>query len=154
LHPREELEEYAQLSAEFGVKLEFETWHTGSIWNLNYLIGKKLVEPPYFTSLFFGWPGGSWSPPTVEEYFYRRRHLPDESLATVSIMDERQIDIIAAAIVAGDHIRVGTEDYPFDKQGNVAQTHLLVAEAAEIAAALGRPIATPEEARGIIFPKT
>ena len=107
LASREELEEYAQLSAEFGVKLEFETWHTGSIWNLNYLIGKKLVEPPYFTSLFFGWPGGSWSPPTVEEYFYRRRHLPDESLATVSIMDERQIDIIAAAIVAGDHIRVG-----------------------------------------------
>jgi len=154
LHPREELEEYAQLSAEYGVKLEFETWHTGSIWNLNYLIGKKLVEPPYFTSLFFGWPGGSWSPPTVEEYFYRRRHLPDGSLATVSIMDERQIDILAAAIVAGDHIRVGTEDYPFDRQGNVAQTHQLVAEAVELAAAIGRPVATPEQAREIIFPKT
>jgi 3-keto-5-aminohexanoate cleavage enzyme len=154
LHPREELEEYAQLSAEYGVKLEFETWHTGSIWNLNYLIGKKLVEPPYFTSLFFGWPGGSWSPPTVEEYFYRRRHLPDGSLATVSIMDERQIDILAAAIVAGDHIRVGTEDYPFDRQGNVAQTHQLVAEAVELAAAMGCPVATLEQAREIIFPKT
>jgi 3-keto-5-aminohexanoate cleavage enzyme len=154
LHPREELEEYARLSAEYAVKLEFETWHTGSIWNLNYLIEKKLVEPPYFTSLFFGWPGGSWSPPTVEEYFYRRRYLPEGSIATVSVMDERQTDIVAAAIVAGDHIRVGTEDYPFDRQGSVAQAHQLVAEAVELAAALGRPVATPQQAREIIFPET
>ena len=154
LHPREELEEYARLSTEYGVKLEFETWHTGSIWNLNYLIDKKLVEAPYFTSLFFGWPGGSWSPPTVEEYFYRRRHLPEGSLATVSVMDERQIDILAAAIVAGDHIRVGTEDYPFDRKGNVARVHQLVAEAVELAAALGRPVATPAQAREIVFPVT
>jgi 3-keto-5-aminohexanoate cleavage enzyme len=119
-----------------------------------FVVGKKLVEPPYFTSLFFGWPGGSWSPPTVEEYFYRRRHLPDESLATASVMDERQIDILAAAIGAGDHIRVGTEDYPFDRQGKVAQAHQLVAEAVELAAAMGRPVATPEQAREIIFPKT
>ena len=76
-----------------------------------------MVEPPYFTSLFFGWPGGSWSPPTVEEYQYRRRYLPESSIVTVSIMDERQIDIMAAVILAGDHIRVGTEDYPFDRHG-------------------------------------
>jgi 3-keto-5-aminohexanoate cleavage enzyme len=151
LHPREELEEYARLSREYGVKLEFETWSTGSIWNLEYLIGKKLVDPPYFTSLFFGWPGGAWSPPTVEEYFYRRRHLPEGSIATVSIMDEHQIDIVSAAIVAGDHIRIGTEDYPFDRKGKLAKTHELVAEAAELAAALGRPVATPEEARRLVF---
>jgi 3-keto-5-aminohexanoate cleavage enzyme len=69
-------------------------------------------------------------------------------------MDERQIDILAAAIVAGDHIRVGTEDYPFDRRGNVAQAHQLVAEAVELAAAMGRPVATPEQAREVIFPKT
>ena len=37
LHPREELEEYARLSREFGVKLEHEIWHTGSIWNLSLI---------------------------------------------------------------------------------------------------------------------
>ncbi len=31
LHPREELEEYARLAAQYGVKLEHEIWHTGSI---------------------------------------------------------------------------------------------------------------------------
>ena len=34
LHPREELLEYARLQAESGVRLEYEIWHTGSIWNL------------------------------------------------------------------------------------------------------------------------
>jgi len=38
LHPREELEEYAALSRQYGVRLEFEIWNSGSIWNLNYLI--------------------------------------------------------------------------------------------------------------------
>jgi 3-keto-5-aminohexanoate cleavage enzyme len=150
LHPREELAEYARLSAEYGVRLEYEIWHTGSIWNLNWLIERDLVSPPYFTSLFFGWPGGSWSPPTIEEYAYRRRHLPAGSVATVSVMDERQIDLIAAAIVSGDHVRVGTEDYPFARSGEIAPTHQLVAEVAELAAALGRPVATPEQARPLV----
>lgn len=150
LHPREELAEYARLAAEHGVRLEYEIWHTGSIWNLRWLIERELVQPPYFTSLFFGWPGGSWSPPTVEEYEYRRRHLPDGSVATVSIMDERQVDLIAAAIVHGDHVRVGTEDFPFDRAGEIASTHELVAEAAELAATLGRPLATPDEARPLV----
>jgi 3-keto-5-aminohexanoate cleavage enzyme len=150
LHPREELAEYARLSQTFGVRLEYEIWHTGSIWNLNWLIERGLVEPPYFTSLFFGWPGGTWSPPTVEEYRYRRRHLPEGSVATVSVMDERQVDLLVAAIVHGDHIRVGTEDYPYSRAGTIAATHELVAEAVELANALGRPVATPSDARPLV----
>jgi len=147
LHPREELAEYGRLQAETGVRLEYELWHAGSIWNLRWLIERAAVDPPYFTSLFFGWPGGSWSPPTVEEYAYRRRLLPPGSVATVSVMDSHQLDIAAAAIVAGDHVRVGTEDWPLRRDGTVAAAHELVAELAELAAALGRPLATPAQAR-------
>jgi 3-keto-5-aminohexanoate cleavage enzyme len=147
LHPREELQEYARLQAESDVRLEYEIWHTGAIWNLEWLIEHASLEPPYFTSIFFGWPGGSWSPPTVEEYAYRRRHLPAGSVATVSIMDPRQIDIVSAAINAGDHVRVGTEDYPRGRDGELAPTHQLVAEVVELAGNLGREIATPAQAR-------
>jgi len=150
LHPREELLEYAELQGSSGVRLEYEIWHTGSIWNLNWLIERGAIDPPYFTSIFFGWPGGSWSPPTVEEYAYRRRHLPEASVATVSIMDCRQMDIVTAAIVAGDHVRVGTEDQPLGRDGALAATHDLVAEVANVAAALGRPVATPDQARAIV----
>ena len=50
LHPREELAEYAELSRKHGVKLELETWHTGSIWNIDWMIEQGLLDPPYFTS--------------------------------------------------------------------------------------------------------
>jgi 3-keto-5-aminohexanoate cleavage enzyme len=150
LHPREELAEYARLSTRHGVRLELEVWHTGSIWNLSYLIEHALLEPPYITTLFFGWPGGSWSPPTVEEYLYRRSYMPEGSVVTVSAMGETQIDLLAAAILHGDHIRVGTEDHPYDVEGAPRATHELVAEAAELAQHLGRPIATAGAARNVV----
>jgi 3-keto-5-aminohexanoate cleavage enzyme len=64
-------------------------------------------------------------------------------------MDPRQMDIVTAAIVAGDHVRVGTEDQPLGRGGALATTHELVAEVAEVAAALGRPLATPAQARSM-----
>jgi 3-keto-5-aminohexanoate cleavage enzyme len=149
LHPREELMEYAELSRGHGVKLELETWHTGSVWNIEWLIERGLLDPPYFTSIFFGWPGGSWSPPTVEEYLSRRRSLPPDSVATVSAMGEEQFRLLVAAITLGDHVRVGTEDHPFDRYGTPATTHELVAQIAAVAEAVGRPVASPEQAREI-----
>jgi 3-keto-5-aminohexanoate cleavage enzyme len=150
LHSRQELAEYALLTQKYHVIPEFEVWHTGSIWNLNYMIEKKLLKPPYVTTLFFGWPGGTWSPPTVEEYMYRRKLMPAGCVCNVSIMGEGQRDIVTAAIQMGDHVRVGTEDYPFNHDGKVVTTHELVKETAEIARAIGRPLATIEQARKMI----
>lgn len=150
LHPKEELVEYAHLCRQYQVIPEWEVWHTGSIWNLNNLIDKKLLQPPYVTTLFFGWPGGTWSPPTVEEYMYRRRLMPEGCICNVSIMGAGQREIITAAILNGDHVRVGTEDQPFDHHGKLVDTPTLVREAAEMARALGRPLATVEQARKMI----
>jgi len=150
LHSRQELERYAQLCAKYRVAPEFEVWHSGSIWNLNHLIKKKLLRRPYITTLFFGWPGGTWSPPTVEEYRYRRRLLPPGCAVTVSIMHEDQIKILTAAILQGDHVRVGTEDYPYLKSGKLAKTHELVAEIASISRSLGRPVASVKQARKML----
>ncbi len=150
LHSKEELAKYARLCAQYGVKPEFEVWHAGSIWNLNYLISKKLVTRPYVTTLFFGWPGGTWSPPTVEEYLYRRRLMPPGCAIVVSIMHEDQIKITTAAILQGDHVRVGTEDYPFTRSGKVAKTYELVEEIASISRSLGRPVADIKQARRIL----
>ncbi len=150
LHSREELAEYARLCRQYHVIPEFEVWHAGSVWNLNSLIEKDLLQPPYVTTLFFGWPGGTWSPPTVEEYLYRRKLMPEGCVCNVSIMGEGQRDILTAAILMGDHVRVGTEDYPFDHSGNLVSTHELVGETAEMSRALGRPLATVAQARKMI----
>lgn len=150
LHPRAELLEYCRLSRAHGVRLELEVWNTGHLWNLNWLIAREAIDPPYITTLFFGWPGGAWSPATIREYLYRREHVPERSFVTVSTMGREQVDIMAAAIVRGDHVRVGTEDYPRDRAGRLAPTHVLVEEAARIATSLGRDIATPDQARRLI----
>jgi len=150
LHLREELVAYCRLCKEYGVIPEWEVWHAGSVWNLDYLIGRKLLAPPFVITLFFGWPGGTWSPPTVEEYLYRRRLMPQGCVCNVSIMGDGQRDILAAAIIKGDHVRVGTEDHPFDHSGKLVATHELVQETAEMAKALGRPLATVEQARELI----
>jgi 3-keto-5-aminohexanoate cleavage enzyme len=150
LHSKQELERYARLCARHHVAPEFEVWHAGSIWNLNYLINKKLLKPPYITTLFFGWPGGTWSPPTVEEYLYRRRLLPPGCAIVVSIMHEDQMKILAAAILEGDHVRVGTEDYCYTMSGKLAKTYELVDEIASISRSLGRPVAGVKQARKIL----
>ena len=150
LHSRQELVEYARLNKKYDVIPEFEVWHTGSIWNLNYLVEQGLLKPPYVTTLFFGWPGGTWSPPTVEEYTYRRKLMPPGCVCNVSIMGEGQRDILTAAILMGDHVRVGPEDYPFNHAGEVVATSELVRETAEIARAIGRPLATIDQARMMI----
>jgi len=59
LHPREELAEYARLSREHGVKLELETWNTGSIWNLRYLIENGLLDPRISRRCSLAGPAGA-----------------------------------------------------------------------------------------------
>jgi 3-keto-5-aminohexanoate cleavage enzyme len=150
LHTREEMRQYAELCREYRVKPEWEIWHTGSIWNLRWMIDQGLLDPPYVTTLFFGWPGGTWSPPTVEEYLYRRKMMPEECAVTVSIMGPEGYPILAAAIGQGDHVRVGTEDYPRLHDGSVAPTEKLVAQVVDLVRAMGRHVARPEEARELL----
>jgi 3-keto-5-aminohexanoate cleavage enzyme len=150
LHTLEELKEYAVACRRYGVKPEFEVWHAGSIWNLNRLIENDLLDAPYITTLFFGWPGGTWSPPTVQEYLYRKSLMPANCAMTVSIMCPQQMDILVAAITHGDNVRVGTEDYPYSQQGKLATTPALVREIADISRSLGREVATPAQARELL----
>jgi len=147
LHPLDELEEYCAACRKYKVKPEWEVWHAGSIWNIKALIAKGLLDPPYITTFFLGWPGGTWSPPTVQEYLYRKSLMPKNSVITVSIMCEEQMDILVAAITHGDNVRVGTEDWPYLQNGKVAACHELVREIAGISRSLGREVATPAQTR-------
>ncbi len=151
LHPREELEEYCKKCRAAKIKPEWEVWNTGSIWNLNYLIKKKLLDPPHYQTLFFGWPGGTWSPPTVEEFYYRVKYLPPNSVYAISVMGAEQLKIAVLSISEGGHVRVGTEDYPYVKRGVPAKnTVQLVENLVKLAKEMGREVADPSEARKVI----
>lgn len=151
LHPREELEEYCSKLKEYAIRPEWEVWHTGSYYNLRYLIDQNLTTSPHILTLFFNWPGGTWSPPTVDEYFHRVKYMPDDSVHTVSIMGEEQLKIATLAITHGGNVRVGTEDFPFIARDIPAKKNAeLVTKMIKLAKRLGRDIADPTEARYIL----
>ncbi len=151
IHSLEELEEYCIKCREFNIKPEWEVWHTGSYWNLNYLIEKGLIESPHVLTLFFNWAGGTWSPPTADEYLHRIKYMPENCLHTISVMGEKQTKIATLAISHGGNVRVGTEDYPFIRKEVPAKNNAeLVARMVRICKEMGRDVADPSEARKII----
>jgi 3-keto-5-aminohexanoate cleavage enzyme len=150
LHPIEELIRYCELCIEYGTRPEFEIWHAGSIWNLERLLERTELVRPVITTLFFGWPGGTWTPPTIEEYLARRRLMPADCAVTVSVMGPERFGLLAAAITAGDHVRVGTEDYARTRWGKPASASELVTEISQLAESLGRPVASVDQARDLL----
>jgi len=151
LHTLAEFEEYSRKCRQYGVKPEWEVWHTGSYWNLEYCIGKGWFKGPHILTLFFGWPGGTWSPPTPDSYLYRLRYMPPDCLHTVSVMGKEQTAVASAAICMGGNVRVGTEDYPFLREGVPAKNNAeLVSRMVRITGELGREVANPSEAREIL----
>ncbi len=154
LHNRPELEEYCRTTEELGVTIEAECFHYGGVWNAQRMVQKGLLKPPIWITFFLGWRGGSYTPPTVEAMLYNHHHLPEGFLYNTSVMDpELQWRILATAIILGGHVRVGMEDNPFLSPGEYAASNAqLVEKIARISRDLGREVASPDEARQIIWP--
>lgn len=152
LHPLEELRGYCHATREYGVKIEVESFHTGALWNARKLMAEGLLDGPIWTTLFLGWSGGSWTPPTERALQYMVDNLPEGTTWNLSVMDaERHWNLIAMAISMGGHVRVGYEDNPYLTRGELADSNArLVEKAVSLARLLGRDIASPEEARQII----
>ena len=60
---------------------------------------------------------------------------------------------LTVAIILGGHVRVGMEDNPFLQDGEYARSNAeLVDKIVRISRELGREIASPDEARSLIWP--
>ena len=150
IHPRDELEAFCRAAQEHGVKTEVECFYTGAFWNLEYIRRRGLLQDPVWATLFLGWQGGAWTPPTHDALLYLVAHLPENVNWNVSVMDPMQWRIHALAIATGGHVRVGWEDNPYLPDGTLARSNAeLVDVVVRMAACVGREIATPEEARRI-----
>lgn len=152
LHPRDELEAFCRAAQGAGVKPEIESFYTGAYWNLEYIRQRGLLENPVWTTLFFGWPGGAWTPPTPDALIYMVNHLPERCNWNTSVMDPKtHWNLLAQAIAMGGHVRVGWEDNPYLPNGALSTSNAeLVEIVVSIAKALGRKVATPQETRAIV----
>jgi 3-keto-5-aminohexanoate cleavage enzyme len=153
IHSRDELFEYSRAAYEKKVKVEIEAFQTGAFWNVNYIRKNGILKPdPLWTTLFLGWPGGCWMPPTPQALIFFVDQIPEKTNWNVSVMDPKtQVNILTLAIMMGGHVRVGWEDNPYIRPGEWARSNAqLVENIVEIATKLGREVATPAEARQII----
>lgn len=150
IHPREELAELMRMCRDNGVKPEFEVFGLGETWMLRDLADKGLVEPPFLMTIFFGRPGGSWSPPTVREFLNRTGELPEGSYYVTSVTGPTHFLLESVAVMSGGHVRVGTEDEPYLKPGVLGDNAAHVARMARIADEFGRDVASVAEARTVL----
>ncbi|MCC6888876.1 MAG: 3-keto-5-aminohexanoate cleavage protein [Hyphomicrobiales bacterium] len=134
-----------------GIKPDFEVFHSGHVRNLEFLLGEVALPKPLAVTLFFGWDGGEWSPPTVEELLHRVRMLPAGVVWSITTAGAEQTIMHALAIARGGHVRAGLGDYPYYNEGVPAKnSREFVARIARLAEELNRPVATAEEAARIL----
>lgn len=149
-HSREELAELMRMCKDNGVKPEFEVFGLGELWMLRDLADKGLVEPPFLMTIFFGRPGGSWTPATAQEFIHRTNELPEGSFYVTSVTGPSHLLLESMAVMIGGHVRVGTEDEPYLKPGVLGDNEAHVARMARVADEFGREVASVGEARAAL----
>ena len=151
LHPRDELETFTRAALDHHVKPEIECFYTGAYWNVDFIRRQGLLEDPVWTTIFLGWQGGAWTPPTPDALLFMVEHLPPDANWNLSVMNpQEQWKLLSQAIAMGGHVRVGWEDNPYLPNGELARSNACLVEVvARMAELIGREVATPEEARRI-----
>jgi 3-keto-5-aminohexanoate cleavage enzyme len=69
---------------------------------------------------------------------------------TLTFAGEEQLPVQMLAIARGGHVRVGLGDYPIYQDQYAATTAQMVERVARLANELGRPLATPSQARELL----
>jgi 3-keto-5-aminohexanoate cleavage enzyme len=140
----------ADLHAEMqerGIKPELEVFNGGHL-NESLAILDELDDPPYL-NLVFG--GGTTTIPHPRNLLNLVENLPEGVEFNVLAFGPHQLPLTTMGILLGGHARVGLEDNLYYREGELAESNAqLVERAAEIAAALGRPVATPAAARDLL----
>lgn len=142
------IEFLAQVFKETGVKPEIEAFETGMINNALFLVKKGLLSTPLHFNFVLGAPGAM--PGSLKNLLFLSESIPAGSTWTVAGIGKNEISLATAAILMGGHVRVGLEDNLYLPDGSLASNPALVETIVRIAKEVGRPIASPDEARGIL----
>lgn len=145
-----DLELIARTMLESGTKPEIEIYDPGMINNavLFEKIG-ALVKPMHF-SFVMGIPG-QINTPTPKHLLYLSEALPEGTTWQVIGIGIHQFPLVTMGMLMGGHVRVGMEDNLYISRGVMAKNNAqFVEKIARIAREIGRPVATPDEAREIL----
>jgi 3-keto-5-aminohexanoate cleavage enzyme len=149
LNPRPLMIRIAELARRRGVKPELEIFDAGFMDNALWLAKKGHIDLPAHFDFVLGVPGGLGADAPALDFLISR--LPPGCTWSAAGIGRAEFPLAEMAVSRGGHVRVGLEDNIFIDKGVLAEGNApLVAKAARIAAAAGRAVMTPSEARKML----
>ncbi|HET9392283.1 MAG TPA: 3-keto-5-aminohexanoate cleavage protein [Candidatus Rubrimentiphilum sp.] len=133
---------------ELEIRPELEIFDKGHLSNARRLEREGLLKFPQHVDFVLGVPGGLDA--SVANLCDLVDALPAGCTWSVAGIGRAQLPMAMAAIAMGGHVRVGLEDNIYYSKGKLATNDELVARVVRIAAELGRPAATPAQAREML----
>jgi uncharacterized protein (DUF849 family) len=146
----EMIEKLIKRMGERGIRPELEIFETGMVNYAVYLMRKGYLKNPAYFNLFFGLLGTM--PARMVDICHQVNSLPAGCVWGAAGGGKFQLPVNSAAILLGGHIRVGLEDnlfFDYDKKVP-ATNEGLVKRVVRIAGEVGRPIASPADARKML----
>ncbi len=148
-NPPDLVRRFAERMRSLGVVPEIEIFDHGMLATAVKLQAEGLLSSSAHFDLVLGVPGGA--PADFETALLLMRKLPQASTCSIAAVGRNQLPLNVFAILSGAHVRTGFEDNIYYAPGRRAASNAeLVARIARIAFELGRPLATPAEARWIL----
>ncbi len=149
-NPQGELESALAAFKEHGVHVCAVAWNVGQTRTARCFREMGLLPGPTLWELFFtgeAVPGGT--APTMAGLLAMVEGVPPGEPWSVVCYNGDVLGLAAWAVPLGGHVSIGLGDHHYDRFGAPTNAEL-VRRVADLARALGRPIATPEQAREII----
>lgn len=150
----QDIEDYIRIMSENGTKPEFEVYEIGMLSNIAYFTKKGMLKGPVYIQFVLGVMGGL--PATIDNLLFlynsAKKILGDNFIWSCAAAGKNQFDITTTTMILGGNVRVGLEDNLYITKGVLAKSNAEPVEKIKnIAVMLDRQIATPEEAREILF---
>lgn len=151
LNPLPEVRELAKRMRERGVVPEVEVYEAGHVEIAQRLVREGILAHPIHYQFVLGVPGGmSGARRNLE--FLRDSIEPEQGDSwAVAGIGRFELPLAEIAVAEGGFVRVGFEDNIFIQKGVLAESNAQLVEAVvAMAGKVGRPIATPREARKLL----
>lgn len=147
-NPPDLIKDLAIRMTDNGVKPEVEVFDLSALEYAVYLAGKGVLKEPMHINLVFDVPGSMRGTP--RNLFFLAENLPAGCTWSVTSIGRSHRQLSALALVLGGHVRTGIEDGPIIEEDKPLSNVELVQRVVKLAAAYGREVATPAEARSML----
>ena len=151
--PRDIAHVLDEMGALRGARFEFECYDLSHLTMLRHFVDRGLVQAPIFIQFVFGVLGGMAAEPDTLTHLKRTadRLFGGDYQFSVLAAGRAQIPMATMAAAMGGHVRVGLEDNLYIGKGRLAVSNAQqVSLIRGIVEALGRAVATPDEARAML----